>query len=262
MAANVSCPLMKHNANGFQKFLRASKKLEETQVMRRMRDIEEIQQFDEQKEAQKTRQLQQQTTLDRHADRYKAHRFAHPEYADGEWLQGTAQELHDVLALEEFAAHAKMAASADELHTLGELHRMKEEDELRELQALEAFQHLHAEAHHEVECKQLPAAAEEVFSGKYADIIEADMQREFEDNRRALKEFEPPRLDVTPKKERAIATIAPVEADAPPILAAADASADTEPAPPADIVETDTPPPKRKSETVFYFRSTPNQPKK
>lgn len=252
---------MKHDANGFQKFLRASKKLEETQVMRRMRDIEDIQKFDEQKEAQKTRQLQQQTTLDRHAERYKAHRFAHPEYADGEWLQGNAQELHDVLALEEFAAQAKMTASADELKTLGELHRMKEEDELRALQTLETFQHLRAEEHHEVERKQLPAAAEEVFFGKYADLIEADMQREFEDNRRALKEVEPPRLDVTPKKETTVVTIAQVEADAPPIPAA-ETSEHAEPAPPADTVETDAPPPKRKSETVFYFRSTPNQPKK
>ena len=252
---------MKHDANGFQKFLRASKKLEETQVMRRMRDIEDIQKFDEQKEAQKTRQLQQQTTLDRHAERYKAHRFAHPEYAEGEWLQGNAQELHDVLALEEFAAYAKMAASADELQTLGELHRMKEEDELLELQALEAFQHFHAEEHHEIERTQLPTAAEEVFSGKYADIIEADMQRELEDNRRALKEFEPPRLDVTPKKETTVVTIAQVEADAPSIPAA-ETSEHAEPAPPADTVETDAPPPKRKSETVFYFRSTPNQPKK
>ncbi len=268
---------MKDNASGLQKFLRSSRKLEDTQVMRRVKDIEDIEKFDEQKEAQKTRQLQQQTALDRHAEKYKANLFAHPEYADGEWLQTRENELNDLFALEGLAADARMAASADELGQVQELQRIGEREdvrqmeelellqhigdheELQQLEELEAFQRPRAEDQRETESKQLPAASADAFTGKFAEVVDAEMQREIEDNRRALKEFEPPRLDLTPKKDTEIANVASTEEDAPLMLVNDDELQQFDA---TETAEDDTlPSPKRKSETVFYFRPTPNLPK-
>ena len=252
---------MAETVNGLQKFLRAAKKLEETHVLRRVRDIDDIQKFDEQNEVQKTRQLHQQAALDRHAEKHKATLFAHPEYADGEWKQGKTLELEEILALEGLSAAAKRTASADELEQLAELQQICDDDAFRNLQELEAFQQFRLEEHHALEFKQLPAAAEEAFTGQFAEVAEAEMRREVEENRRALKEYEPPRLDLTPKKERVPAV--PTE-EQPSFTSVNDNERQQlDDVKTAEIVEENnehTRPP-RKSETVFYFRSTPNLPK-
>lgn len=254
---------MAETVNGLQKFLRAAKKLEETHVLRRVRDIDDIQKFDEQNEAQKARQLHQQAALDRHAEKHKAALFAHPEYAEGEWKQGKTLELEEILALEGLSAAAKRTASADELEQLAELQQIGDDDAFRNLQELEAVQQFRLEEHHALEFEQLPAAAEEAFTGQFAEVADVEMQREIEENRRALKAFEPPRLDLTPKKENAPAPAVSAEEQQELTVGNDDERQQFDDVKTAEIVEenNDHTPPTRKSETVFYFRSTPNLPK-
>jgi len=252
---------MAETINGFQKFLRAAKKLEETQIMRRTREIDDIQKFDEQNEAQKARQLHQQAALDRHADKYKATLFAHPEYADGEWKQGNVRELEDILELEGLSAAAKRMASANELQQLSELQQLRDDDAAQNLQELETFQQFRLEEHHALEFKQLPAAAEEAFTGQFSEVASAEMQREIEENRRALKAFDPPRLDLTPKQDTPPITIVSEKEHASLESANDEPPQQLNAAPPTETTAEEENLPKRKSETVFYFRSTPNLPK-
>ena len=224
------------------KFLKSSQKLEQNQLARRAKDIDDIQAFDEQKEAQKTARFRKQTVFERHAQQWRAGSFSRPEFEENAWGDWKQDELENILRHDNQATTAKITASD------------------AEIAGLEDLQNALLREQNQDEMKELTAAQEHPFSGEFADVIDVELRREIEENRQAVGE-PAPRLDLAPKKQT------------PPMieeLSALTMFPDAELAknipiePPHEeaqtvaLVEQGETLPKKRSETVFYFRSTPN----
>lgn len=224
------------------KFLTSSQKLEQNQLARRAKDIDDIQAFDEQKEAQKTARFRKQAVFERHAQQWRAGSFSRPEFEENTWGDWKQDELENILRLDKQATAAKITASDAEIAGLEELQNAL----LRE--------------QNQYEMKELAAAPERPFAGEFAEVIEVELRREIEENRQAVGE-PALRLDLAPKKQTP-----PMieELSALTMFPDAEGAENTIPEPPREeaqtvaLVEQGETLPKKRSETVFYFRSTPN----
>ena len=236
------------------KFLQSSQKLEQRQIARRAQDVDDIQAFDEQKEAQKTKRFHKQVVFERHVQVQQAERFSQPEFEDddriryatavldnptfeeNDWSELKQREFDDIMRLETQAAAVKIAASDDEIDGLKSLQEgQRREQERQELRQL--------------------AAAQDVFATEFSDVTEAEMRREMLENQRAIQE-RAPRLDLTPK-QNAVAPMTPELPEDVEEFFVEDEPPQEEPQAIA-LPEPENTPPKKKTETVFYFRSTPN----
>jgi hypothetical protein len=177
----------------FKKILQYFKKIEEAHTLRKAKEVDEIQQFDVQKDNRHCRELDQMLKLDRAYKKRQRSQLEDPIAMEQESLQHKTQHISEV---EDF----KQQAMDTQLNTPG--------NELEVVAELQGFS-FHENPHN---LKQLPAGSADAFTHELTELTENQLQREFEENEAAIKEepkpeekkepetmffFHPP----TPKKE-------------------------------------------------------------
>lgn len=151
----------------FEKFLRASKKLEEHQTVRKAKEVGEIEKFDNQKEHYKCHKIDRMFKIDRAHTEGLKQELEKSVTVEEEWLQDKTEELSEIEAFDRQAQDMQNNAPGNEFEIVAELQGFT-----------------FGQAPHEM--KQLPAGSPDTLNHDLNELTESHLQRELERNKAAI----------------------------------------------------------------------------
>ncbi len=154
----------------FEKFLQASKKLEDRQTTRRAKEVAEIEKFDSQKEHHQCRKLERIHNIGRAHIKRQKQELEEPIIFEQEWSEDKARKLSEIEEFERQAQDMQINIPGNEFEIIEEIQRG-------------AF----GEKPHEL--KQLSAGSPDVLRHDLTDdLTESHLQRELKQNETAINE--------------------------------------------------------------------------
>jgi hypothetical protein len=153
----------------FKRFLQTSKKLEELQIARKAREVDEVQKFNLQLESHKQSDLVERLDAEQALEESRAHTLDEIIAGEQRRIELATDEL---LKAEDFEAEAfEVSGNADGF---------------RELSGIQDPGNINR--HHQI--KQLPAGSPDPFDHELSDLTETCLQRELEKNETVVKQMQ------------------------------------------------------------------------